>query len=117
MKISKIQANQTPNFYQNPKQEKREFIDVLMDKVKNPDDVNNCIAVPRGIFKAYLFIMGGFALLGISGAVPEKFGKIKKSLVVAGNILNFISAIYFAKPFAVKGLSPTIKKGEENENK
>ena len=33
-------------------------------------DVNDCVAVPRGIFKAYLWIMGGFGLLGISGALP-----------------------------------------------
>lgn len=108
MNISKIQT--TPNFQNTQQPQKREFIDKLTDAVRNPRDVNDCVAVPRGIFKAYLFIMGGFALLGISGALPQKMKNTKMALNITGNILNFISAIYFAKPFAVKGLSPTIKK-------
>lgn len=111
MQISQIQNK--PNFYNNSKPQKREFIDIISDNVRNPRDVNDCVAVPRGIFKAYLFIMGGFALLGISGALPQKMKNTKMALNITGNILNFVSAIYFAKPFAVKGLSPTIKKETE----
>lgn len=113
MNISKIQT--TPNFYNTQTQHKREFIDKLTDAVKNPRDVNDCVAVPRGIFKAYLFIMGGFGLLGISGALPQKMKNTKMVLNIAGNVLNFISAIYFAKPFAVKGVSPTVKKEDINK--
>lgn len=109
--ISKI--NSAQNFYSTEKPQKREFIDIISDNVRNPRDVNDCVAVPRGIFKAYLFIMGGFALLGISGALPQKMKNTKMALNITGNILNFISAIYFAKPFALKGLSPTIKKETE----
>lgn len=113
MKISKIQVT-TPNFKSEPPK-KREFIDVLSDAVRNPRDVNDCVAVPRGIFKAYLFIMGGFSLLGISGALPQKMKNTKMTLNILGNILNFISAIYFAKPFAVSGVSPTVKKEDVNK--
>ena len=61
MNISKIQTI-TPNF-RNEQPKKREFIDKFSEAVRNPRDVNDCVAVPRGIFKAYLFIMGGFGLL------------------------------------------------------
>ena len=113
MQISQIQN--TPNFRNTQQPQKREFIDKLTDAVRNPRDVNDCVAVPRGIFKAYLFIMGGFALLGISGALPQKMKSTKMVLNIAGNILNFISAIYFAKPFAFKGVSPTVKKEDLNK--
>lgn len=111
MKVSRIQPNLN---FQNSQPQKREFIDVLTDAVKNPSDVNDCVAVPRGIFKAYLLIMGGFGLLGISGALPAKLKNTKMALNIAGNTLNVLSAVYFAKPFAIKGLSPTVKK--ENKN-
>jgi hypothetical protein len=93
---------------------KPEFIDRFSNAVRNPRDVNDCVAVPRGIFKAYLFIMGGFAALGISGALPQKMKNTKMALNIVGNVLNFISAIYFAKPFAVKGVSPTVKREDVN---
>ena len=112
MKISKIQTT-TPNF-RNEQSKKPEFIDKLTDAVTNPRDVNDCVAVPRGIFKAYLFIMGGFALIGIGGALPQKMKSAKSALNIAGNVLNFISAVYFAKPFVVKSLNPTVKKEDIN---
>ena len=76
MRIQKIQSHQTfKNTSQQPP--KKEFIDKLMGVVQNQRDVNDCVAVPRGIFKAYLWIMTGFGLIGISGALPQKFGKTK----------------------------------------
>ena len=115
MKITKIQHT-VPNFKSNEAErpKKREFIDVFSDAVRNPRDVNDCVAVPRGIFKAYLLIMGGFGLLGISGALPQKMKNTKMCLNIAGNVLNFLSAIYFAKPFVVKDVSPTVKREEVN---
>lgn len=113
MKVTQIQSGQIfRNEQQQPK--RREFIDKLSDAVTNPRDVNDCVAVPRGIFKAYLLIMGGFGLLGISGALPAKLKNTKMVLNIAGNVLNVLSAIYFAKPFAVRGLSPTVKREDVN---
>ena len=106
----------TPNtvFKKNPNsnnaQKKPEFIDSFLSVMRNQNDVNDCVAVPRGIFKAYLWIMSGFGLLGIAGALSPKFAKTKSALTIIGNVCNIISAFYFAKPFAFKGVSPTVKK-------
>lgn len=89
---------------------KREFIDKFTDAIQNQRDVNDCVAVPRGIFKAYLFIMAGSALLALSAIAPQKWKIMSKTLAVGGTLLNLISAFYFAKPFAFKGVSPTVDK-------
>lgn len=122
MNISKIQTN--TNFYNNfqakndsEKSKKREFIDVLTDNVKNPRDVKDCVAVPRGIFKAYLYLMAGSSTMMLANFLPQKWNGARKATNILGIILNFISAIYFAKPFAVKDLSPTIKKEDLQNNK
>ena len=115
MNIQKIQQNinfSSSAVQQQPK--KPEFIDKFLSQVRNQDDINDCVAVPRGIFKAYLWIMGGFGLIGISGALPQKFGKTKSALAIAGNIMNIISAFYFAKGFAFKGVSPNAKMEDLN---
>lgn len=118
MNIQRIQPN--PNFRSTTPQQsskKPEFIDKLMGVVQNQDDVNDCVAVPRGIFKAYLWIMTGFGLNVIGGALPQKFEKTKAALVIIGNICNIISAFFFAKPFAFKGVSPTVKQEDLNTRK
>jgi hypothetical protein len=115
MNISKIQPQiNFRNQQTQPQKKKPEFIDKLMSVVQNQEDVNDCIAVPRGIFKAYLWIMGGFGLIGISNALPQKLAKTKSVLAITGNIMNILSALYFAKPFAFKGVSPTVKMEEIN---
>ena len=95
MNINKIQPNTFLGNPQPQQSQKPEFIDKLMSVVKNQSDVNDCVAVPRGIFKAYLWIMGGFGLLGIGGALPQKFPKTKTALLIAGNICNVISPSIF----------------------
>ena len=114
MNIQRIQKTQVFKSIQNSQSKKPEFIDNLLATVQNQDDVNDCVAVPRGIFKAYLWIMGGFGLLGVAGALPAKFKKAKSALGIVGNICNAISAFYFAKPFAFKGVSPTVKREDFN---
>ncbi len=109
MNVSKIQSSQ--GFYNTQTNKpKREFIDIIADNVKNPRDVKDCVAVPRGIFKAYMYLMAGSGLLSISNFLPQKLKCLKTFFNILGCILNIISAVYFAKPFAVKGLSPTVKK-------
>lgn len=93
---------------------KPEFIDKFLASVQNQDDINDCVAVPRGIFKAYLWIMSGFGLIGISGALPQKLSKTKTALAIVGNLCNIISAFYFAKGFAFKGVSPNAKMEDLN---
>lgn len=116
MKVFSIQQN--INFKTsdvNNSKNKREFIDVFTDAVKNPRDVNDCVAVPRGIFKAYLLIMSGSATLALSGLIPQKAPALKKCTIALGWILNTLSAVYFAKPFVVKSLNPTVKKEDINK--
>ncbi len=118
MRINKIQELSFKESQQNTSH-KREFIDVLTDAVKNPRDVSDCVAVPRGIFKAYLLIMSGSAILALSNLIKgyRNFGKrFKNLMVIAGWTLNTLSALYFAKPFAFKGISPTVTKEEVNKN-
>ena len=55
MKISEINKNYSLQFKETKTKPKREFIDIIADNVRNPRDVNDCVAVPRGIFKAYWF--------------------------------------------------------------
>ena len=77
MKIQKIQSAQIfkNNSGQNkPEPKKPEFIDKVMSVVQNQRDVNDCVAVPRGIFKAYLWIMTGFGLIGISQTAGSSAG-------------------------------------------
>ena len=114
MNIQKIQTLQSFKSTNNQPSKNPELIDKFLTTVQNQDDVNDCVAVPRGIFKAYLWIMGGFGLLGIAGALPNKFKNTKSTLGVIGNICNAISAFYFAKPFAFKGVSPTVKREDLN---
>lgn len=121
MHVSKIQSNTfaKSGFNYDSKNNKPEFIDRFADSVRNPRDINDCIAVPRGIFKAYLLIMGGSALLALANLIPAKrsLGKFSKTATVAaGWILNTLSALYFAKGFAFKGLNPTLNGHEYNKN-
>lgn len=115
MNIQKIQSN--INYTAQPitkEYKKPEFIDKFLGTVRNQSDINDCVAVPRGIFKAYLWIMGGFGLLGIAGALPQKMAKTKSALAIVGNIMNIVSAFYFAKGFAFKGVTPTVKMEDLN---
>lgn len=114
MKISKIENHQkfgnttTLNTTQpQEKPKKRELIDVITDNVRNPRDINDCVAVPRGIFKAYISLMAGTGLMAMANYLPKK---AQKPLNIIGCALNILSAYYFAKPFAFKGNSPTVKK-------
>ena len=115
MNIQKIQSN--INYTAQPitkEYKKPEFIDNFLGTIRNQDDINDCVAVPRGIFKAYLWIMGGFGLLGIAGVLPQKMAKTKSALAIVGNIMNIVSAFYFAKGFAFKGVTPTVKMEDLN---
>ena len=113
MKINPINNSSQSTFKSNPQENKknrREFIDLITDNVRNPRDVQDCVAVPRGIFKAYILLMAGSSLMLIAAALPQKLKMSKTCLNVGSAILSGLSALYFAKPFAFKGLSPTIER-------
>ena len=54
-------------------------------------------------------------LIGIANALPQKWKVAKSTLAIVGNTMNIISAFFFAKPFAFKGVSPTVDMKEMNE--
>lgn len=112
------QIQNVPSFRNNQSEQpkKREFIDRIVDGVKNPRDVNDCVAVPRGIFKAYISLMAGTGLIAMSNTLPKKVQGLKTGMNVVGWALNILSAYYFAKPFAFNGLSPTVTKQEVQKN-
>ena len=110
MRVYEIQKmNYDNKTFMAQKPPKREFIDIFADNVRNPRDVQDCVAVPRGIFKAYIYLMAGSSLGLISSALPQKLSKTKMVLNILCGVFSAISAVYFAKPYAVKGLSPTVK--------
>ena len=111
VRVYKIQHINFQNHNTNS-EKKNEFIDYLVDNVKNPRDVQDCVAVPRGIFKAYIYLMVGSSLGMISGTLPQKWKAAKIILNVACAVFSAISAVYFAKPFAIEGLSPTLPNGK-----
>ncbi len=116
MKITKIETQHfRSNEGYNTKPKKREFIDVITDKVRNPRDINDCVAVPRGIFKAYISLMAGTALVAMANTLPKKAAGVKTAINVIGWGLNIVSAYYFAKPFAFKGNLPTVHKDDVNK--
>ena len=100
------------NFKQQEQNKKHEFIDYLSENVKNKRDVDDCIAIPRGIFKAYIYLMAGSSLMLIAAALPAKWKTPKAVLNTGSAVLSAISAVYFAKPFAIKGLSPTVTRDD-----
>jgi len=110
MKITKISAISNKQTQQNQQNKKREFIDVIADNVRNPRDVEDCVAVPRGIFKAYIYLMAGSSVMLTAAALPQKWKFPKMFLNIGSAILTAASALYFAKPFAFKGLSPTVNR-------
>jgi len=113
MKINKLESISFKKDSDFASAKKRELIDVITDSVTNPRDINDCVAVPRGIFKAYMLIIAGSALLALSNLIKgfKPFGKaVKTAMIVSGWTLNTLSAFYFAKPFAFKSNSPTVKR-------
>jgi len=123
MKVSRIQNDINFMKTKTPEKQKnrREFIDVFTDAIKNQRDVDDCIAVPRGIFKAYLLIMAGTGLIAIANIIPSQtkrhgFGKAKTAMSITGWVLNILSAWFFAKGFAINGMSKTVNRDEYKFN-
>ena len=114
MQVQKIQSIKFQN--NEPAHKKREFIDIIADNVRNPRDVQDCVAVPRGIFKAYIYLMAGSSLMLTAAALPQKWKAAKTIFNISSAILSGVSAVYFAKPFALKGLSPTVKQEDINKS-
>ena len=83
MKVQKIQQNY-PKFQSQP-QEK--ITDRFSTRIRNSADMNDCVAVPRTIFKGYLAFMVGTALNGLAMFIPEKAKSVKTT--ISSILFNF----------------------------
>ena len=102
-----IQTN-NPIKQTNPQlKNKSKFTDKFETKLRNSADMNDCVAVPRTIFKGYLGIMFGTMLA--SGANLLKKGKFKTVTNIIALGLSAYGTWAFARPYVLKGAVPNTK--------
>lgn len=107
----KFSSNNTNN--QSVKQEK--FTDKFQTKLKNVSDMQDCITVPRTIFKGYLGIMTGTTLGSIASLM--KPSKLKKAVALTGIATALYGTWAFVRPYITKGVVPTVDLNKENKTK
>ena len=95
----------------NPKEK---FTDKFSSRIKNSADLNDCVPVPRTIFKGYLAFMLGTSMSFLGGFVPNK--KIRNSMLIAGNLINTYGIWAFARPYILKDAVPSVKGTAKLEN-
>lgn len=117
MRINRIENSLNFNSNETDSRKKTGAMDFVIDSieksVRNQRDINDCVSVPRGIFKAYIALMAGTGLIGMSSFIPKSINWLKQSINIIGCGLNILSAYYFAKPFAFKGNAPTVQRKTE----
>ena len=110
MKVQKIQQNKT-NFQttktETPKKES--FTDRFSSRIKNSADLNDCVAVPRSVFKGYLAFMLGNAGLMLASFIPTNAKKLKTGTLIASNLINTWGIWSFVRPYIIKDATPTVK--------
>ena len=96
----------------NKQEKKAKFTDKFETKLKNSADLNDCIAVPRTIFKGYLGVMFGTALASIAGLLNKSKLKTGINLLAIG--LSTYGTWSFARPYVIKGAVPNTKPNTKN---
>ena len=114
MKVQNIQQY-TPKLTFNSAEQREKLTDKFSTKIKNSADMNDCVAVPRTIFKGYLAFMVGTALNGLAMFIPDKAKKIKTSMMVAGSLINTYGIWAFARPYILKDIVPTVSANPDSE--
>lgn len=97
-----------------PSKDKKHFTDNFQTKLRNSSDMQDCVTVPRTIFKGYLGIMVGTTLGSIASLLkPSKF----KTAVAATGIATAMYGTWaFVRPYILKGAVPTIDLNNQKEN-
>ena len=90
----------------------KKITDKFETYLKNSADINDCIAVPRTIFKGYLGVMFGTALASVSALL--KPSKIKTILNLVAIGLSTYGTWSFARPYIIKNAVPTVKPNTKN---
>lgn len=80
---------------------KRRLTDKFQTMVVNSADMNDCLTVPRTIFKGYLGIMMGTTMCALS-SFATKFPKLKAGLNVAGLLTSAYGTWAFVRPYVLK---------------
>lgn len=88
---------------------KESFTDKFSTKIKNSADLNDCVSVPRSVFKGYLAFMLGTAALTLGTFIPQKAKRVKTGMMVAGNLVNLFGIWSFVRPYIIKDAAPTVK--------
>ena len=91
------------------KARKESFTDKFSTRIKNSADLNDCVSVPRSVFKGYLAFMLGTAALTMGTFIPQKAKKVKTGVMIAGNLVNLYGIWSFVRPYVVKDAAPTVK--------
>ena len=107
-------SNNLINQYTTQKPAKKKFTDKFQTGLRNSADMNDCISVPRTIFKGYLGIMFGTTLAAGANLIKSP-SKIKTALNVAALGLSAYGTWSFARPYVLKDAVPTVK-AENNKN-
>lgn len=110
MKVQKIQP-QNYGFKSEEKQTKEKLTDKFSSRIRNSADLNDCVAVPRSVFKGYLAFMLGTTMVFLGNYIPNK--KLKNTAQIAGNLMNSWGVWSFVRPYVIKDATPTIKGSAE----
>lgn len=108
MKVQKIQQYNT-NFRSEAPQVKEKFTDKFSSRIKNSADLNDCVAVPRSVFKGYLAFMLGTGALTLGSFLPQKAKTTRNAVLIAGNLVNTYGIWSFVRPYIIKDATPTVK--------
>ena len=101
--ISSINFQSSENF-QN---KKPKLTDNFQTKIKNSADMNDCISVPRTIFKGYLGIMAGTSLM--TAATLFKPSKARATASAAGIATSLYGTWAFVRPYILEDSALTVK--------
>ena len=108
MKISNVSMVKFSSVSDN----KEKFTDKFQTKLKNASDMQDCIVVPRTIFKGYLGIMTGTTLGSVASLM--KPSPLKKAVALSGIATALYGTWAFVRPYITKGVVPTVDLNKQN---
>ena len=114
MKINHVNTNKitytanTPAETKAPNEKKERFLDNFHTKIINSADMDDCVWVPRTIFKGYLGIMTGTIFAALAPLARPKHNKLAFALNIISGILCTYGTFSFIRPYVIKG-APGVK--------
>ena len=96
-----VSVNTQPN-----QQKHKHLTDNFSTRIKNSADINDCVSVPRSVFKGYLSFMVGTALMSLGALIKNPIAK--KTLNISALGLTTFGTWAFVRPYVVKDATPTV---------